>query len=104
VTGKKPAGPEWEAFKAFLIAGFPAQKLLVLPKGTPKPIVEAYREAVRKMVKDPEYLAKNEAALGGYPQLTDQAGESLYREGTTINPAARDWVRDFLLKNYQVKL
>jgi len=104
VTGKKPSGPEWEAFKAFLIAGFPAQKLLVLPKGTPKPIVEAYREAVRKMVKDPEYLAKNEAALGGYPQLTDKAGESLYREGTTINPVAREWVRDFLIKNYQVKL
>lgn len=103
VTGKKPAGPEWEAFKAFLIAGFPAQKLLVLPKGTPKPIVEAYREAVRKMVKDPEYLATNDKALGGYPQLTDKAGESLYREGTTIDPAARAWVRDFLIKNYQVK-
>lgn len=104
VTGKKPSGQEWNAFKAFLVAGFPAQKLLVLPKGTPKPIVEAYREAVRKMVKDPEYLANVNKALGGYPQLTDKAGEALYREGTTIDPAARQWVRDFLIKNYKVKL
>jgi tripartite-type tricarboxylate transporter receptor subunit TctC len=103
VTGKKPTGPEWEAFKAFLIAGFPAQKLMVLPKGTPKPIVEAYREAIRRMVKDPEYLEKQEAALGGYPQLTDKPGEALYRAGTTIDPEARAWVRDFLIKNYQVK-
>ena len=103
VTGKKPAGPEWEAFKAFLVAGFPAQKLVVLPKGTPKPIVEAYREAVRKMVKDPEYIRTSRAALGGYPQLTDAAGEALYREGTTIDPAARDWVRNYLIENYKVK-
>lgn len=103
VTGKKPSGAEWEAFKAFLVAGFPAQKLVVLPKGTPKPIVEAYREAVRKMVKDPEYQRTSDDALGGYPQLTDQAGEALYREGTTIDPAARDWVRNFLIENYKVK-
>jgi len=76
---------------------------MVLPKGTPKPIVEAYREAIRRMVKDPEYLEKQEAALGGYPQLTDKAGEALYRAGTTIDPEARAWVRDFLIKNYQVK-
>ena len=32
VHGKKPSGIEWEAFAAFLGSGFPAQKLLVLPK------------------------------------------------------------------------
>ena len=102
VTGKAPAGGEWEAFKAFLIAGFPAQKLMVLPKGTSPEIVEAYRAAVRKMLKDPAYLAGKEDVLGGYEQVTDKAGLSLYREGTTIAPAARDWVRYHLTKNYNV--
>jgi tripartite-type tricarboxylate transporter receptor subunit TctC len=103
VHGKKPSGIEWEACKAFLISGFPAQKLLVLPKDTPKQIVEAYRAAVRQMTNDPEYREKRDVAIGEYEQLTDRAGEELYKEGTTISPEARQWVRDFLAKNYSVK-
>jgi tripartite-type tricarboxylate transporter receptor subunit TctC len=103
-TGKAPSGQEWEAFKAFLIAGFPAQKLMVLPKQTPKPIVEAYRKAFRDMRNDPAYQAGLKSVLGGYEQLTDNAAEALYREGTTIDPAAREWVRNHLVKNYNADL
>ena len=103
VHGKRPTGVEWEACKAFLISGFPAQKLLVLPKSTPMEIVETYRAAVRQMKDDPEYREKRDAAIGEYEQLTDQAGEGLYKAGTTISPEARQWVRDFLTKNYNVK-
>lgn len=102
VQGKKPSGIEWEAFKAFLIAGFPGQKLLVLPKGTPDDIVEAYRAAVRALRKDPEYIAKRDELIGEYEQVTDAAGEKLYKEATTITPEARDWVRNFLTTTYQV--
>lgn len=104
VTGKPPQGSEWEAFKAFLIAGFPAQKLMVLPKGTPKPIMEAYRKAFRDMRNDPAYKAGLVSALGGYEQLTDKPAEALYLEGTTIDPAAREWVRNHLVKSYNVNL
>ncbi len=103
VLGKKPSGVEWEAFRAFLISGFPAQKLLVLPKGTPDDILEAYRAATRAMIKDPEYQKNRVTAIGDYEQLTDKAGEELYKEGTTISTEARAWVRDFLGKNYNVK-
>lgn len=103
VHGKKPSGIEWEAMKAFLIAGFPAQKLVILPKGTPDDIVAAYRKAVVAMTKDPEYIANRDKAIGEYEQVTDAIGESLYKSGTTISPEARQWVRDFLSKNYSVK-
>ena len=103
VAGKAPSGVEWEAFKAFLIAGFPAQKLMVLPKGTPDEIVEAYRAAVRKMKEDPEYQAAKVVALGGYEQQTDKAGEALFKEGTTIDPEARKWVRELLEKEYNAR-
>jgi len=43
---------EWEALRAFLLAGFPAQKRIVLTKDTPDDILEAYRAAVRAMLKD----------------------------------------------------
>ncbi|MDP2355944.1 MAG: tripartite tricarboxylate transporter substrate-binding protein [Beijerinckiaceae bacterium] len=103
VFGKKPSGTEWEAMRAFLVAGFPGQKLLVLPKGTPPDIVEAYRMAVRNLVKDPEYIAKRDDLIGEYDQLTDEEGEQLYKAATTISPEARNWVRDYLTKNYDVK-
>lgn len=103
VTGKAPSGLEWDVFKAFLISGFPAQKLLVLPKGTPDDIVNTYRAAVRTMQKDDDYKKGAVEALGGYEQVTDAAGEALYREGTTITPEARKWVQDYLSTNYQVK-
>jgi len=102
VNGKPPSGNEWEAVKAFLIAGFPAQKLLVVPKATPRDTVETLRKAFRDMRNDPQYKAGLETALGGYEQVTDQAAEELYKLGTTIPEYARDWVRFQLTKNYNV--
>jgi len=102
VHGKPPSGIEWDAMRAFLISGFPAQKLLVLPKGTADEIVETYRAAVRSMVRDPDYLAKRDQTIGEYEQETDRAGEHLFHSAITISPEARAWVRDFLAKNYNV--
>jgi hypothetical protein len=103
VHGKKPSGIEWDAFMAFLISGFPAQKLLVLPKGTSDDMLETYRAAARDLLRDPEYLAKRDEVIGEYEQVTDAEAETLYKAGTTISPAARTWVREFLEKTYQVK-
>lgn len=103
VHGKKPAGIEWEAFKAFLISGFPAQKLLVLPKGTSDEILEAYRSATRKLLVDPEYIATRDKVIGEYEQVTDAEAEKLYQDGTNITPEARDWVRNFLQKTHNVQ-
>jgi hypothetical protein len=103
VHGKKPSGIEWDAFMAFLVSGFPAQKLIVLPKTTPDNIVETYRSAVRGMLKDPDYLAKRDEVIGEYEQVTDAEAERLYKAGTTIAPEAKAWVRQFLEKTYQVQ-
>ena len=102
VTGKKPQGVEWEAFRSFLIAGFPAQKLLLLPKDTPADIVEAYRNVLRQMIKDADYIARKDDQIGEYEQVTDAAGEELFRQAITITPDARDWVREYLSKTYKV--
>lgn len=103
VHGKKPSGIEWEAFKAFLISGFPAQKLLVLPKGTPDDVLEAYRAAARKLLVDPDYVKNRDKVIGEYEQVTDAEAEKLYQDGTNISPDAQAWVRDFLQKTHNVK-
>src|SRR5688572_6816969 len=53
--GKKPAGPAYEAWKAVLKMGVMANKSVLLPAGTPAPIVEAWRAAITKTLADPEF-------------------------------------------------
>lgn len=102
VHGKKPTGIEWDAFKAFLISGFPAQKLLLLQNGTSSEIVEAYRNVCRLMQKDPDFIKNRDSMIGEYEQVTDAEGETLFKQATNISPEASGWVREFLTKNYQV--
>lgn len=102
VMGRKPSGIEWDAFKSFLISGFPAQKLMLVPGDTPNEIVEMYKQAIRDMRKDKEYIEKRDEMIGEYDQVTDAEGEALFHQATSITPEARAWVRDFLSKNYNV--
>lgn len=102
-SGGKLSGLEWDTLLAFITAGFAAQKIVVLKKGTPKDVVAAYAEAFRKMQSDPEFVAKKEKVLGAYPQATGKAAETLYRVATTVSPASRFWVREHLSQNYGAK-
>ena len=101
VHGKEPSGIEWEAFLAFLISGFPAQKQMLVPIATPEPIVEMFRSAIRKMRDDPDYKARRDDMIGEYEQVTDGEAETLYTQATTLSPEARDYVRSLLSKDYR---
>jgi tripartite-type tricarboxylate transporter receptor subunit TctC len=102
--GKKPSGVEFDAYMAFFGSGFAAQKPAMLPKGTPANIVSAYRKAFADAVKDPELQANKQAVLGDYEQAVGDDIEALYKVATSIDPAAREWVRNYLTSNHNVKL
>jgi len=102
--GKKPSGTDWEAWSAFFVAGFPAQKMIFLPKGTSDDIVETYRAAVREMKKDPEYRTKKEKVLGTYEQVTDKAAQNTMNRAINVPPETKKWVLDWLAADYNVKL
>jgi tripartite-type tricarboxylate transporter receptor subunit TctC len=104
VHGKKPSGPAWNAWEAFFVAGFPGQKMAFLPKGTPKEIVDAYREAMTKVFADPEFKKASAKALGAYPQFTGAAAEKTMARAIKIDKEDRDWVRDWLKTRFSVEL
>ncbi|WP_050526678.1 Bug family tripartite tricarboxylate transporter substrate binding protein [Pseudorhodobacter aquimaris] len=104
MTGNAPEGPGFDAYFAFFTAGFPAQKMMFLPKGTPQEIVDVYQAAVTEMKKDPDYIANKEAILGTYEQVTGKAADTLYKRGTVISPELRKQVVDMLAAEYNVKL
>ncbi|ALV26301.1 tricarboxylate transporter [Pannonibacter phragmitetus] len=104
LTGQKPSGPDYDAYFAFFTAGFPAQKMVFLPKGTPDEIVAAYQKAFEDMKADPDYQANAEAVLGTYEQVTGQLAQALFEKGTTIAPDLRTQVANMLAADYGVKL
>lgn len=98
--GKAPRGPAWTAWKAFFAAGFPAQKMIFVKKGTPAPIVAAWRAAAEKAVNLPGFEDAKNKALGKYPQATGKQAQVLKQVATSVPPKAKQWVLDWLKRRY----
>lgn len=93
--GKPPTGPGYEAWKGLAQIGVMASKVLFLPAGTPAHIVEAWSNAVRTMLKDPEFQTKAASVIRGYPQSVGKDATPIIREATTISPTVMEWLRKY---------
>jgi tripartite-type tricarboxylate transporter receptor subunit TctC len=101
--GKAPSGDAYEAYKVFVVSGFAAQKMAFLPKGAPADIVKAWRDAAAKTFATPGFRDKARQELGDYVQATDKAADTLFNIATTVEPKARDWIRNWLSEKYATK-
>ncbi len=102
--GKKPSGPGYDAWKALLLMGVMANKLVFLPEGTPKHIVEAWRTAVRNLLKDPEFDKVASSVVEGYPQVIGEDMRPIIRDATTLSPAVWEWLREFYKTKHNATL
>ena len=102
--GKKPSGPAYEAWKAILKMGVMANKSILLPAGTPQPIVDAWRTAMRKTLDDPEFEAKASKVIEGYPQFIGESARPIMNSATTLSPEIWDWIKNFLKTKHDVTL
>jgi tripartite-type tricarboxylate transporter receptor subunit TctC len=98
--GKAPRGPAWTAWKAFMAAGFPAQKMIFVKKGTPAPIVAAWRAAAAKAITLPGFEEAKNKALGKYEQAVGARAQTLKKVATAVPPNAKQWVLDWLKRRY----
>lgn len=101
--GKKPRGPAYEAFQAFVAAGFGMQKMIFLPKGTDKDIIDTYRKAAAEVIKAPGFKEKAKKVLGDYDQVTGKEAEAALKTAINVSPKAKAWVKDWLTSRYKVK-
>lgn len=104
VKGKDPAGEAWEAWKAFFIAGFPAQKMVFLPKGTKKDIIDTYTTAFEKVKARADFAKISSKRLGEYPQMTGSKAAAALKQATSVPAGAKAYVINWLDKRYGVKL
>ncbi|MGR3758215.1 MAG: tricarboxylate transporter [Tranquillimonas sp.] len=102
--GCETSGDAWDAWKAFFIAGFPAQKMIFLPGGTSQDVVDMYTEALKSIIADDQFQTQKEATLGDYPQLTGAGAKRAAELATNVPPSAKQWVKDWLKDDYGVTL
>lgn len=104
VHGKKPSGPAYDAYHAFLIPGYAYQKGIWANEGTPDHIVEAYRDSVDKIGKDSEFRSSGKEVLGGYPLYSGKEAEADLKEAFAISPKTRSYTLKMLKSQYDVTL
>ncbi|MCG6902383.1 MAG: tricarboxylate transporter [Rhodobacter sp.] len=97
-------GDAWEAWKAFFIAGFPAQKMVFLPNGADQAAIDTYTEAFNTVMARADFAELSAATLGDYPQMTGQPAKITLKLGTEVNSEAKAFVTNWLKERYGVEL
>ncbi|MBI2509144.1 MAG: tricarboxylate transporter, partial [Betaproteobacteria bacterium] len=96
VHGKKPSGAPFEAFRTVFQMAIMASKGLVLPAGTPQPVVDAWRTAVKGILDDPEFEKTAASIVENYPQFLGEDVRPILREATEFTPEGWDWLKRFM--------
>ena len=102
--GCETSGEQWDAWKAFFIAGFPAQKMVFLPAGAPDDAIAVYTEAFEAVKARADFAEISAGRLGVYPQMTGAAAATALDSATNVPDAARDFVIGWLMDRYGVSL
>jgi hypothetical protein len=71
-------------------------KWMALPPGTPKPIVDAYRTAFKKMVTDPNFAKQSQNITPGFSILPAKELTETIRSAGEVEPAALDLMTKML--------
>lgn len=98
------SGDQWEAWKAFFIAGFPAQKMIFLPGSASDDVVATYTKALDDIIARDDFAELSAATLGVYPQMTDEGAKAAFSLATDVPESAKAYVVNWLQDTYGVSL
>ncbi|MCY4034810.1 MAG: tricarboxylate transporter [Hyphomicrobiales bacterium] len=102
--GCETRGDKWEAWKAFFIAGFPAQKMVFLPAGAPDDAIVTYTAAFETIKARADFAEISEGRLGKYPQMTGDEAKAALDSATRVPDSAKQFVTNWLKDRYGVSL
>jgi hypothetical protein len=104
VYGKKPSGPGFEAWESLVKLSIVMNKTLLLHPNVTKDAVEAWRQAVREMLKDKDFLKIAKDELGPYPQIIGEPIREIMTKSLKIPPDAHAWLAKYVKTRYDVDL
>jgi tripartite-type tricarboxylate transporter receptor subunit TctC len=104
VHGKKPSGAGWAAWLSVSKMNTMMNKGIFLPAGTPKPVLDAWRSAIEKILKDPEFDKEAGKIIEGYPQFVGESAKPIIKDAITFSPEAWDWLKSYFKTEHNVSL
>lgn len=102
--GCETSGDRWDAWKAFFIAGFPAQKMVFLPNGATEDAIETYTAAFEAIKARDDFAEIAGPRLGEYPQMTGKNAKDALVSATQVSAGAKALVTSWLEERYGVSL
>jgi tripartite-type tricarboxylate transporter receptor subunit TctC len=102
--GKKPSGQGFDAWLSVMKMLVMLNKGLYLPAGTPKPVLDAWRTAIKKVLDDPDFQKKAGHIIEGYPQFVGEAARPIIKDATTFSPASWAWIKNYLKTEHNVTI
>ena len=103
-AGCEVKGEKWDAWKAFFVAGFPAQKMVFLPQGATDDAIATYTKAFEAIKARPDFAEISGVRLGKYPQMTRDEAKTAFNSATDVPPEAKAFVVNWLKERYGVTL
>jgi hypothetical protein len=104
VHGKKPSGPGFDAWLSVAKLGTMMNKGIFLPAGTPKPVLAAWRTAVKNMLDDPEFDKTAGKVIEGYPQFIGESARPIIKAATSFSPESWAWLKNYLKTEHNVTI
>ncbi|MFT4566568.1 MAG: tripartite-type tricarboxylate transporter receptor subunit TctC [Saprospiraceae bacterium] len=102
--GNERVGVKWDAWFAFMSAGFGGMKLLLTPNETPDEIVRLFQDAILRMKQDPNYQKSKITALGEYEQSIGQTALRIFDLATNVNEAEKEYMKEWLRQKYKLNI
>jgi tripartite-type tricarboxylate transporter receptor subunit TctC len=104
LNGNAPEGEAYDAYRAFLVPGYVYQKGIWANEGTPDSLVQAFRDSVSPISKDPKFQKASKGVLGGYPLYSGEAAQDDLIEAFQIKPEVRKYTLDLLKNKYDTTI
>lgn len=101
-AGSPLAGPELDAYKAVLSAGYAAGKNLWVHADAPSERIAALQAAAEAIVTDEEFQATKGEVLGAYELSVNEASLENFSAASQIPPEAYDYLTNFLSEKYDL--
>lgn len=86
------------------IAGFPARKMVFLPRGAPQEAIDTYTAAFERNKARPDFAEISAKRPGKYPQMTGEAAKKAREQAIGVPPSAKAFVVNWLMERYGVSL
>ncbi len=98
VHGKPPSGPMWKSWKVVSLEMAKLTRTLVLPPGTPPARVKVLRQGIKRMARDPGFVADWEKIFGQKlaPVLVDPAEADRIKNSVMKSAPWQEYLRKFV--------